>query len=365
MIASITFGDLKAMFLGASKNLEVNKNLVDSLNVFPVPDGDTGTNMNLTMASTVKELQSVSECSAECVCNALTKGALKGARGNSGVILSQIFKGFAGKLKDSHNITTKEFALAIKNGANTAYDVVTNPKEGTILTVARLMGDYAVKIASKKPDFLDFLQLILKRGEEILADTPNMLPVLKKAGVVDAGGKGFLVIIYGMYNSLAGIEVSVAEATESADLSANIAFLPDVHNLEDIEFAYCTEFFVVNLKKITTMSDIDKFRDRLAKMGDSVVVAGDLSLVKVHVHTNSPDKAMGYALQLGELDNVKIENMLEQNREFKKEIESKTQAPKKESAMVAICLGSGIKEIFTQLGVDVVLEGGQTMNPST
>lgn len=363
MITNLGINDIKNIIKGGARNLELNKSYVDSLNVFPVPDGDTGTNMNLTMASTVKELDAVSTDQISDICRAFARGALKGARGNSGVILSQIFKGMSEELANAKTINTKAFASALKHGSNVAYDVVTHPKEGTILTVIRLVAEYAGKISSRKNDFLEFFTLILQRGEEVLADTPNMLPVLKKAGVVDAGGKGLLIILYGMYNALAGIEMVAPK--ESADdvvkASKQDSFQPDVHNLESIEFAYCTEFFIINLNKMTTVSDIDKLRDKLMAIGDCVIVVGDLSLVKVHVHTNNPDKALGHALALGELDKLKIENMLEQSRQFKAEIDKKAKKP---MGLVSICVGEGIKRIFSELNVDAVLEGGQTMNPS-
>ncbi|MFA5449894.1 MAG: DAK2 domain-containing protein [Clostridia bacterium] len=360
MITNINSSDILRVFKGAAKNLDINKALIDSLNVFPVPDGDTGTNMSLTLSSTVKELESVETDDAKVLCDAFSRGALKGARGNSGVILSQIFKGMSEVMGEARVINSRVFAQALKHGSDVAYDVVTQPKEGTILTVIRLMGDYAIKIAPRKTDFLEFFELILKRGDEVLSDTPNMLPVLKKAGVVDAGGKGLLVILSGMYNTLAGIEMEELPL-ESGEIAQIQALQPDVHNLEDVEFAYCTEFFVINLKKSATVSDIDKLRDKLSEIGDCVLVIGDLSLVKVHIHTNNPDKALGYALALGELDRPKIENMLEQAREFKKEVEKKKNKP---MGLVTVCVGDGISDIFKELGADAVVEGGQTMNPS-
>ncbi|MDR3186738.1 MAG: DAK2 domain-containing protein [Christensenellaceae bacterium] len=366
MITNIDVFEIKKLLRGGAVNINIYREHIDSLNVFPVPDGDTGTNMNLTMISTIREMDATDSSDIKEVCRAFSRGALKGARGNSGVILSQIFKGIADVLSESKQINTKIFANALKNGSNKAYDAVTNPKEGTILTVIRLVSEYATKISSKKADFLDFFQLLLSRGTEILDDTPNMLPVLKKAGVVDSGGKGLLVILTGMYNALAGIEMNedIETATEKQGTlkpqDAEIYF-PDIHNLEDIQFAYCTEFFIINLKKSATTSDIDKLRDKLTQIGDCVLVVGDLALVKVHVHTNNPDKALGYALQLGELDKPKIENMLEQGRAFSRESEKHRKKP---AGIVAVCVGDGLKDIFTKLNTDVILEGGQTMNPS-
>lgn len=362
MITTLTNIDIKNIFAGAARNLELNKSLIDSLNVFPVPDGDTGTNMNLTMASAIREMEAVGSDLLADTCKAISKGALKGARGNSGVILSQIFKGMSEVMAEGQTVNTKTFAKALKHGSNVAYDVVTHPKEGTILTVIRMVSEYSAKIANRQSDFLEFFKKILEKGEEVLAATPEMLPVLKKAGVVDAGGKGLLTILYGMYNILAGIEMLAPEAREETPgTPQQTAFRLDVHNLEEITFAYCTEFFIINLRKTATISDIDKLRDKLNQIGDCVIVVGDLQLVKVHVHTNSPDKALGYALSIGELDKPKIENMLEQSREFKKEI---VQAELKEQGMVSVCTGEGIENIFKELGVDAIISGGQTMNPS-
>lgn len=356
--------DIRELFKGGAINLKNNSAYIDSLNVFPVPDGDTGTNMNLTVTSSVKEMDAVTEDRMDLVCEAFARGALKGARGNSGVILSQIFKGMSQVMSEYAEVTTKIFARALKNGSNAAYDVVTHPKEGTILTVVRLVSDYALKISTKKKDFIEFFDLLLVKGEEVVKSTPEMLPVLKKAGVVDAGGKGLLTILYGMSNVLKGVpmqELSPAEAGQ--EKGEDLFDAPDVHDLDDIKFAYCTEFFIINMKKKTTLSDIDKLRDKLNNIGDCVIVVGDLTLVKVHVHTNNPDKALGYALMLGELDKPKIENMLEQNRALKKSREERKEEVKPVS-LVSICNGEGIKRIFTELRVDKILEGGQTMNPS-
>lgn len=361
MTTRIDTSRVREMFEGGALNLENNINLVNSLNVFPVPDGDTGTNMTMTMTSSVKEMAAVEENRMDLVCQALAKGALRGARGNSGVILSQIFKGMASVLGDSDEVTTKIFARALKAGSDSAYDAVTYPKEGTILTVIRLVAQYSVKISSKKSNFEEFFKLILTKGAEVLDATPDMLPVLKKAGVVDAGGKGLLLILEGMYNVLTGVKMEKTAETEAVSLPEmqSEGEFTDSHDPDEIHFQYCTEFFIINLFKKTTLSDIDKLRDKLNKIGDCVIVVGDLSLVKVHVHTNNPDKALGYALQLGELDKPKIENMVEQNKALKKK-----KAPLKPTALVSICTGDGIAKIFKELRVDKILEGGQTMNPS-
>lgn len=348
---------------GARNFLELNKEMVDSLNVFPVPDGDTGTNISLTMNSTVKEMKALPEdAPLKDVAKAFSSGALKGARGNSGVIMSQIFMGMSEVISENKVINTKIFACSLQNGADKAYDAVTKPKEGTILTVIRVVGDYAAKISVKTYDFIEFFQKILKKGEEILAETPEMLPVLKQAGVVDAGGKGLIVLLTGMYNVLAGIEMKAPESDEGKIKNPTQSFFTaDIHDLENIEFAYCTEFFVINLRKSATIADIDRLRDKLMEIGDCVVVVGDLNLVKVHVHTNRPDKALGYALSLGELDKPKVENMLEQNRAIKAQ---RQHQKKKKQGYLAICAGDGNAKTFKELIADEVLEGGNTMNPS-
>ncbi len=361
----LTTTQLREMLKGAALNLEINRAYVDSLNVFPVPDGDTGTNMNLTMQMSIKAMEECVEDDMGAISLAFAKGALMGARGNSGVILSQIFKGISAILRESKELTTKVFARALKNGSLIAYDVVEAPKEGTILTVIRLVSDYALKISNKKQSFLNFFAAILQEGEKVLSKTPDMLPVLKKAGVVDAGGRGLLCLLYGMYNVLAGKEM-IAETVPETDNATNVdteSIAHDFESLADIKFAYCTEFFIINLYPKTTLSDIDKLRDKLNKIGDSLIVVGDLDFVKVHVHTNNPDKALGYALQLGELGTLKIENMLEQNRELLKKKNPK-KAPPKPTGLVSICTGEGIARFFKDLNADAILEGGQTMNPS-
>lgn len=353
---------LKEMFIGGCKNLQLHKAEVDALNVFPVPDGDTGTNMSLTIASAVKEIENVQGDCSQILLD-FSRGALKGARGNSGVILSQIIKGLARALCDEKTITTKEFAIALHSARDVAYSAVTKPKEGTVLTVIRFMAENAQPIASKNPSFLTFFPALIAKGEEILKQTPEMLPVLKKAGVVDAGGQGLLYVFEGFYKALAGIEIAQPEGGEEE----HKAVLPqldtvgsDEHDLDNIKYAYCTEYFVINLKKHVTDEDIEKLRDKLMAIGDCVIVIGDVNLVKVHVHTNTPNRALYYALQLGELDKIKIENMLEQHRALVKARE----ANKKPIGIVSVCAGEGVAAMFKELTVDEVIEGGQTMNPS-
>ncbi len=351
------------MIDGGYRYLKANKAMVDALNVFPVPDGDTGTNMSLTMASAVKEVKSVETDDIREILTAYSRGALKGARGNSGVILSQIIKGLAVVLADEKAITTKAFASALRYSREVAYNAVTKPKEGTVLTVIRYMAENAPSIANKNASFINFFDQLIKKGEEILQKTPDMLPVLKQAGVVDAGGRGLLCVFQGFYNVLAGVEIpDEIESEESGVVPTPIldAFGNDEHDLDNIKYAYCTEYFIINLKKHITEEDIEKLRDKLMTIGDCVIVIGDINLVKVHVHTNQPNRALYNALQLGELDKVKIENMLEQHRALVAEREK----AKKEIGLISICAGEGIANIFKELTIDEVIEGGQTMNPS-
>ena len=356
--------EFRKMIVSGAKVLEINRAKVDSLNVFPVPDGDTGTNMSLTIQSAVKELSMCPSNRLSELCDAVSKGALKGARGNSGVILSQLFRGICAEIKNGDQITVKAFAKAMENGTKVAYSAVSKPKEGTMLTVARLMSEFARQQAPKYKDFAVFMADVIKRGEEALAQTPELLPVLKKAGVVDSGGMGLLCIYRGFLSVLNGEEVTEEVALPEAQKTEEEVFgdNSDIINLDlgEIEFAYCTEFFVINLKKQTTLADIDKLKQKLLGIGDCVICIGDLELVKVHVHTNTPGLALQYAVELGELDRVKIENMLEQNRALR----AKREAEKKEVGMLAICTGEGIAAIFKDLLVDRVIEGGQTMNPS-
>ena len=365
MHKTINSTDLRNMILVGAKQLEINRAKVDALNVFPVPDGDTGTNMSLTMQSCVKEMSACQSSSFTEVCDSISKGALKGARGNSGVILSQILKGLCTVIRKAEKeVDVKTFAKAFESGTKVAYGAVSVPKEGTILTVIRMMSEYAMKIASKKKNIETFLEDVIKEGDRALALTPEMLPVLKKAGVVDSGGVGLMTIVKGFLSGLTGEEIAddygdmEASVSDDGDFGDNSAILN--MDIGEIQFAYCTEFFITNMKKSTTLSAIDRLREKLMSLGDSVICIGDLEFVKVHVHTNQPGKALTYALELGELDRLKIENMLEQNRQLK----AKMDAERKEMGMLAICTGAGLSEIFKELLVDRIIEGGQTMNPS-
>ena len=361
---------LRDMVVTGAAMLEKNREAVDALNVFPVPDGDTGTNMSLTMASATKEVSQKEYLSAGEAAAAVAKGALRGARGNSGVITSQLFRGFARALDGVERITPPQFAAALQRGAETAYKAVMKPKEGTILTVARVIAEEAVKQAELTPDDYDALfRNILTTGEAILKKTQQMLPALTQAGVVDAGGRGLLHIYKGYVACLRGEELEDEEAAPGEE-----GFVDDHDLMGEIKFTYCTEFSIQNLFSDILEEDIDSFRRRLNRIGDSVQVSGDLSRVKVHVHTNEPSKALEYGLSLGELVDIKIENLLQKRREKEaaqqqdnppaQEDQPEEQQPAKEYGMVAVSLGEGFNRIFADLQVDSIVEGGQTMNPS-
>lgn len=356
---------LKKALIGAAKFLEDNKEEINSLNVFPVPDGDTGTNMSLTVNSAIKQGLNIEEDSVSKIALAASHGSLMGARGNSGVILSQLFRGFANGLNGKDTVDTMIIAASLKQAADTAYKAVMKPTEGTILTVARECGDYALSICKEEKDILVFLKRIIDHGKIILDKTPDMLPVLKQAGVVDAGGKGLIYVLTGAYNALSGID-----ATETIVLEKKTDFKDVVHREHidslDIEFGYCTEF-IIN----TDFSDLDTFRDDLSIQADSLLVVGGEGLIKVHVHTNNPGIVLQKALALGELSDIKIDNMRYQHEEVLLKTELSTlknkenDEPKKEYSFVAISIGEGIDEIFKGLNVDILVSGGQTMNPST
>ncbi|MCM1043445.1 MAG: DAK2 domain-containing protein [Corallococcus sp.] len=365
----ITVVVMKNMLISGKKMLDVNKSQVDGLNVFPVPDGDTGTNMSLTMASACKELETLSNTRMADLADKLAKGALRGARGNSGVILSQILKGFSSVIATCEEIDTKIFAKGLKKGAELAYSAVSKPKEGTILTVIRCMAEEAIEVAKRNSDVRKFMERVLAKGEETLAQTPDMLDVLKKAGVVDSGGFGLITLFKGFIMGYLGQKVEGSSEDSSAKQDSNLLqsisdenreSLVDYESLDDIDYGYCTEFFITNMLKKTTVTDIDKLRNYLCEIGNSTIVIGDLNLVKVHIHTNNPGQVLAKALTLGEIDNVKIENMMEQNRQLR----AKYEAEKKPIGLLSVCAGDGFAAIFKDLLVDQVIEGGQTMNPS-
>lgn len=353
---------LKDMILNGAYELEKNKDMVNSLNVFPVPDGDTGTNMSATMMSAVEEIKKLKNISVQSVADAAAMGSLMGARGNSGVILSQILRGFSKQLKNKTAITTKDFALALKEGANTAYRAVMKPTEGTILTVARESADKAIEIAKNEVDFLTFMKKVYDQSVVTLNKTKDMLLVLKQAGVVDAGGKGLVVIYSGILKYLQG-EIITLEQTEISDKITKLE-AQNVENIEDIKFSYCTEFFIKSNNE-----NYERFKDKISSYGDSIVVVGMENLIKVHIHTNHPGIILEEAVKLGELSKIKIDNMKEQHRSLVEEenipINENIKEEEKEYGIITVAAGDGIISIFKDLGADIVVEGGQTMNPST
>lgn len=355
---------LKKAFIGAAHFLDKNKEEVNTLNVFPVPDGDTGTNMSLTMKASLKQILDLEEYSAGKVAMAASQGSLMGARGNSGVILSQLFRGFANGLKDKEVASTEDLAKAFKLASDTAYKAVMKPTEGTILTVARGCADYALRIYEEEKDIIIFMEKVIEEGNNVLNQTPEMLPVLKQAGVVDAGGKGLIYVLIGALNGITGKEDFELEEYRKKETIEK----PIVHHIDtgDIKFGYCTEFMVN-----TDYRDIDKFREEIAAFGDSLLVVGGEGLIKVHVHTNNPGDVLEKALQLGELNDIKIDNMRYQHRhivakeeDFKKEKE-KRNSPKKKYGIITVSIGEGLDTVFKELNVDYIIPGGQTMNPST
>ena len=353
---------LREMLAAGASLLESNREAVDALNVFPVPDGDTGTNMSMTAVAAVREVSSREINDAAEAADVIARGALKGARGNSGVILSQLLRGFARGVAGSAKIDARIFAQGLKSGSETAYKAIMKPKEGTILTVARVVADAAAAQAERDPDDLAALfSVMLSSGEAILKKTPDMLPALRQAGVIDAGGRGLMYIYYGMNAALNGQAITPLSVLPHEDGKA--VFADDHDAITEIKFAYCTEFFVSNMFSHVTEEDISLFKRRLNRIGDSLIVVGDLSLAKVHVHTNDPGKALQAGQQLGELTGLKIENMIEQRRErIRKEEEEELR--KKPFGIVSVSQGAGFSKIFRDLNVQSVVEGGQTMNPS-
>lgn len=364
---------LRDMVIAGAALLEKNREIVDALNVFPVPDGDTGTNMSLTMQSATREINSKEYLRADEAANALAKGALKGARGNSGVITSQLFRGFAKSLAGCEKITPVQFADALVKGSEMAYKAVMKPKEGTILTVARVIAEDAKKIVAKSPDDYDALfNVILKTGEKILKKTTDMLPALKEAGVVDSGGRGLLYIYQGYAAVLRGEDINtIQDDTDEVDLTVE----EDIHDLtRDLTYSYCLEFTMDHFGEDCDEHDIDSLKRRLNRIGDCVKVTGDLNSVKVHVHTNNPGNALEFALELAEINQVKLDNMAARKRELnppepvetvpENEPEPEVPAELKKYGMVAVSLGEGFSQIFNDLAVDHIVEGGQTMNPS-
>lgn len=353
---------LKEMFLTGAALLEKNRAYIDSLNVFPVPDGDTGTNMSMTMQSAVKEIQNCKGTNVSDIAAAASLGALKGARGNSGVILSQILRGFARALSGKEEMAPENFAAALTTGTEAAYKAVMKPKEGTMLTVARMMAEAVTREANEGANLYKLIDVMIDEGERALLLTPELLSVLKEAGVVDSGGKGLVTILRGFKMVIDGEEVDEyvpAPQQNTAEITGNEEGA-DLEALDDIEFGYCTEFFIIHLDESFSEADLDKLREKLMKIGDSVVVAHDSDFIKIHVHSNCPGKILQLALRLGEIDRIKIENMREQNRELIANMKKN----EKENALVAVSISDGIDEVYKAIGVNNLISGGQTMNPS-
>lgn len=348
----------KDMIFSAASLLEKNKKNLNALNVFPVPDGDTGTNMSLTMMSAVKEVKSADDSKVSNIGDALSLGALKGARGNSGVILSQLFRGFAKGLSGLDEAQPSDLARAMQEGVEAAYKAVMKPKEGTILTVAKDMAKMGIRSANRGDDIMSLMDAVLEQGAATLKQTPEMLPVLKEAGVVDAGGKGLLVIYQGFKMALNGEAITEDFELEHEEAAVDFS---DTAGSEDIEFGYCTEFFIKNIHESVIQEDVDRYREKLMRIGDCVLVVGDLQLIKTHVHTNMPGKALQFALRFGELSKIKIDNMREQHTELEAE---GVVVEKKDMAVVTVASGDGIVNIFKEFLVDEIVQGGQTMNPS-
>ena len=360
------------MFLAGAKNLESKKEWINELNVFPVPDGDTGTNMTLTIMAAAKEVVSLEPVTMETLAKAVSSGSLRGARGNSGVILSQLLRGFTKVIRDEKEIDTAVLAAALQKAVETAYKAVMKPKEGTILTVARGGAERALELLEENPDveLSKMMDEVIKRSEEVLNQTPEMLPVLKEAGVVDSGGQGLLQVLKGAVDAFYGKEVDYSiEGGKSEPSETKSSSLPEA----DIKFGYCTEFIIMLEKEYTEETELS-FKAYLESIGDSIVVVSDDDIVKVHVHTNDPGLAIQRALTYGSLTRMKIDNMREEHHEkIRKEAEKQAAAPKaekapvemKETGFISVSIGEGIGEIFRDLGVDYLIEGGQTMNPST
>ena len=363
---------LRDMVMAGTALLEKNREAVDALNVFPVPDGDTGTNMSLTMQSATREINSKEFLRADEAANALAKGALKGARGNSGVITSQLLRGFAKSVNGIEKITPVQFAEALGKGAEMAYKAVMKPKEGTILTVARVVAEDALKQAQKDPEDYDKLfNVILKSGEAILKKTPDMLPALKQAGVVDSGGRGLLLIYQGYAAVLRGEDINTTETGMENDFAAET---DDCHDLSrELTYSYCVNFSLVRFREDCDEHDLDSFRRRLNRIGDNVSVTGDLHQAQIHVHTDNPGSVLEYGIELGEIIEIKIDNLADMKRKAEAEnsavpasedTSSAPAEPEKKYGFVAVSLGAGFSQFFKDLNVDQIVEGGQTMNPS-
>ena len=374
---------LSRMFLAGAKNLENKKEWINELNVFPVPDGDTGTNMTMTIMSAAREVSALGEgADMASICKAISSGSLRGARGNSGVILSQLFRGFTKRIKEETSLTVSVLSEAYDKAVETAYKAVMKPKEGTILTVARGVSDKAKELAEDGCDDLEtFFTKVIEHGNYVLSQTPEMLPVLKQAGVVDSGGQGLMEVLQGAFDAFMGKEIdySISEPAASGNAAAGKSSM-EVQAEAEIKFGYCTEFIILLNKTFNIKMEMD-FKAYLESIGDSIVCVADDDVVKVHVHTNDPGLAIQKALKYGALSNMKIDNMRLEHQEklFKMSEKSgvpvsveppkaepaKPAEPPKDFGFIAVSVGEGVNEIFKSLGVDYIIEGGQTMNPST
>lgn len=361
---------LQKMFLAGAANLEAKKEIINELNVFPVPDGDTGTNMTLTIMSAAKEVKALENPNMLAIAKAISSGSLRGARGNSGVILSQLLRGFTKEIREHDEIDTSILARACERATATAYKAVMKPKEGTILTVAKGASQKAAELAETTDDLDTFISEVIAYAQEVLSKTPEMLPVLKEAGVVDSGGQGLLEVLHGAYDAFLGKEIdySAIEAT-----SGTTMVKPGQQAETDIKFGYCTEFIIM-LEKEFTSKDEAEFKAYLESIGDSIVCVADDDVVKIHVHTNDPGLAIQKALTFGQLSRMKIDNMREEHQEklikdaekvAAQQAENKKKEPRKPVGFITVSIGDGMNDIFKELGVDYIIEGGQTMNPST
>ena len=367
-MTTINAETLQKMFIAGAKNLEAKKEWINELNVFPVPAGDTGTNMTLTIMSAAKEVGAITEPTMETIAKAISTGSLRGARGNSGVILSQLFRGFTREIKKVDQIDVDVLSRACVKAVETAYKAVMKPKEGTILTVAKGMADKSCELVGESDDLVHVIDEIIKHGDYVLSQTPEMLPVLKQAGVVDSGGQGLMTVIKGAFDALLGKEIDYTlEPVQTAGTKVTEEVpMDDV----EIKFGYCTEF-IINLDKEMPKSEEKAFKEFLESIGDSIVLVADDEIVKVHVHTNEPGVAITKALTYGSLSRMKIDNMREEHQERliknaeKMAEQQKADEPRKKYGFVAVSVGEGLDEIFKGLNVDHIISGGQTMNPST
>ena len=373
-ITSINTEVLSKMFLAGAKNLDAKKEWINELNVFPVPDGDTGTNMSMTIMSAAREVSALENPTMEQLSKAISSGSLRGARGNSGVILSQLFRGFCKVIASYDEVTVSVLSDAFQKAVETAYKAVMKPKEGTILTVAKGAADKALEMAEETEDLCVFCDEVIKHADYVLSQTPEMLPVLKQAGVVDSGGQGLMQVLKGAYDSLLGKEINYE--IEDASKGSGVVKISE-ETEKEIKFGYCTEFIIV-LNKPLTEAEEHEYKAFLESIGDSIVVVADDEIVKTHVHTNDPGLAIQKALTHGSLSKIKIDNMREEHQEKlikdaeklaaqqkAEEEKPKADEPRKEMGFISVSIGEGMNEIFRGLGVDYIIEGGQTMNPST